>query len=317
MYKKSIFHKTINRFLYRHHRSTASKSNEVTSIVRAFPVFRSLDFPRLRRDLIQLSLPSYQPVNVPDLAPFTVCITSCSEALKDFFLLNNGVLVAWNCSEQDCESICRFLLNQYVSNLRFDFYDASLSAQEREEIEFVESESKPSMDMRNHCIKLNRPHEHEQRFLNQYPFTDRLAASVKLAMYENDFTNESSILIPKCHRQLRQQSLRESRDCSVKEVLGHTSSMLTIRHNLADLSLDISDFYWDRPESERLFNVTNRYFSISERARALNVRTEHCLSILGLVKSLHDDWKHTRLEFCIIVLIAADLIVSILNKKFP
>ncbi|XP_069966107.1 required for meiotic nuclear division protein 1 homolog [Bactrocera oleae] len=142
-------------------------------------------------------------------------------------------------------------------------------------------------------------------FLQKYTFSDAMATSIKLGMWEamlDRYVDSIEYLTDDLKRGRR---IRMSR----AEVLRKTGELFALRHeiNLASDLLDTPDFYWDREELEALYLQVCSYFSISRRTKVMNEKINHCVELAELISHNLDEAHHTRLEWMIIILIMVEV----------
>nr|VZI48029.1 unnamed protein product [Spirometra erinaceieuropaei] len=93
-------------------------------------------------------------------------------------------------------------------------------------------------------------------------------------------------------------------------VFRKTGELFTLRH-LLNVSTNITetpDFYWDRPEVEKLFQQLKSALSIQSRTKILNTKLDTCCELAEILTN-HLQARHSsRLEWMIIALILVEVI---------
>ncbi|VDL41468.1 unnamed protein product [Hymenolepis diminuta] len=96
-------------------------------------------------------------------------------------------------------------------------------------------------------------------------------------------------------------------------VFRKTGELFTLRH-LLNISTTISetpDFYWDRPEVEKLFQNLKNALSVQSRTHILNSKLNTCCELTEILTN-HLEARHSsRLEWMIILLILVEVIFEI------
>lgn len=141
--------------------------------------------------------------------------------------------------------------------------------------------------------------------MEQFAFSDALALSVKLSLLENRFDAVAVQMEPwiKDMKRGRQRSFNRS------NVLKKTGELFTLRHllNVSTSMIETADFYWDRPEIERLHDQLRSVLSISSRTRVLNSRLNMCCELTQILSSHLQSQHASHLEWMIIILILVEV----------
>ncbi|VDQ04032.1 unnamed protein product [Trichobilharzia regenti] len=83
--------------------------------------------------------------------------------------------------------------------------------------------------------------------------------------------------------------------------------------NVSTNLIETPDFYWERPEVEKLFEKLKSVLTISSRIRVLNSRLDMCNELTSLVTNHLRSIHSTRLEWMIIILILVEVVFEALN----
>lgn len=262
------------------------------------------------------SMPKYQIKFLPEDEQnvLHVCIKDedGENASDAFFFRWLGSLVVWNVPSPE---------EKYLISIAKLFqeggFETVLGDTEDEQLLF--SYSKNATSLNNGRIILNENSQEENLALEKYAFSNAMALSVKLAVWEDvlDQYVQSIRWVPEALK--RGIKVRMSR----KEVLEKTGELISLRYkiNLSSDLLMTPDFYWDRPESlENLYDKTCYFLDVYRRTRVMNEKLNHCTEMVELLRT-HLSEKHSfRLEWGIIALIAVEVLfesIYLIEKFFP
>lgn len=217
---------------------------------------------------------------------------------RDIFFFREGSVVLWNCNEIESNNVLSFLRSfEKDSYLRF------LVKNESEVMPYKLTEEENAVaKFKNGQIFLT---DDEQNFLQKYTFSNAIATSTKLGIWEANLERYIESM------EYLTEDLKKGRKLKISraEVLRKTGELFALRHmiNLSSDLLDTPDFYWDREELENLYvNVCN-YFSIPRRTKVMNEKINHCVELAELVSHNLNDAHHIRLEWMIIILIMVEV----------
>ncbi|XP_027058997.1 required for meiotic nuclear division protein 1 homolog [Pocillopora damicornis] len=261
------------------------------------------------------NMAKYQATFIPEDEPnvLRVCIKDKNgeNSGEVFFFGWLGSLVLWNvCSAEE----------QFFKKIAQLFQDGGLdiALTDTEDEQLLFSYSKNSTALHSGRIILNENSTEDIMALEKYTFSNALALSVKLAIWESvlDQYVESIQWVPEDLRKGRK--VRMSR----KEVLEKTGELISLRYkiNLSSDLLMTPDFYWDRENLENLYDKTCVYLDIHRRTRVMNEKLNHCSEMVELLRT-HLSEKHSfRLEWGIIALIAVEVVFEtlyLIERYFP
>uniref|UniRef100_A0AC35TI52 DUF155 domain-containing protein n=1 Tax=Rhabditophanes sp. KR3021 TaxID=114890 RepID=A0AC35TI52_9BILA len=224
-------------------------------------------------------------------------------ALKEFFVFTDGVVVFWNMSAEDMESTLAHV-KVYTDNQ----YDAKVVEDEKENMgvafdgEITETKINSDDEIvfsKNVTENMNEA----SSILERYAFSQAVAASVKIGIWENHLASFAEPL-QKTSKGLARGKVLWKRDDTVKmagefAVLRHS---LNLKTNLLD-----TDFYWDRTELQTHYNKMLKYFSVDYRIRTLNGRLTYCEDLTKLIDNLQQHRHASNLEWMIIILIVIEV----------
>ncbi|THD23312.1 Required for meiotic nuclear division protein 1 [Fasciola hepatica] len=164
----------------------------------------------------------------------------------------------------------------------------------------TEPNTQPSDHAWPHLVPVEDPVRMEQ-----FAFSDALALSVKLSLLENRFDAVAVQMEPWIEdmKQGRQTSFNRS------SVLKKTGELFTLRHllNVSTSMIETPDFYWDRPDIERLHDQLRSVLSISSRTRVLNSRLNMCCELTQILSNHLQSRHSAHLEWMIIILILVEV----------
>nr|CAD7268606.1 unnamed protein product [Timema shepardi] len=150
-----------------------------------------------------------------------------------------------------------------------------------------------------------------QSGLDKYTFSNALALSVKLGIWEASLDNYVDSI------EYITDDLKKGIKINIsqEDVLRKTGELFALRHhiNLSSDLLDTPDFYWDHEQQEALYQQMCSYLSINRRTRVMNEKLNHCVELVELLSSHLSDRHHVRLEWMIIMLIMVEVVFEVLH----
>ncbi|XP_076452697.1 uncharacterized protein LOC143288232 [Babylonia areolata] len=223
---------------------------------------------------------------------------------REIFFFRDGSAVFWSMPDVERKEVLKFIRKHDIGR-----YAPSLILRENEEMDlkYMQGPSGVSGD----TLQLKEGQEEGQTTLEKYTFSNALAQSVKLAIWEATLeTFVDSI-------EHVTEDLRDGRKIGMsrREVLRKTGELFTLRHliNLSSDLLDTPDFYWDRAGLEPLYMALCNHLDMARRTRVMNEKLSHCCELTELLSSHLNDAHHTRLEVMIIVLILVEVVFEIVH----
>ena len=134
-----------------------------------------------------------------------------------------------------------------------------------------------------------------------------LAASVRLNMNE--------LILEEIIHEIPSLSMANSKNLKKKFLISALDQVRELK--MSNLSiLDVPDYFWEHPTSEKLHEMVQGYCSISPRIRLLNEKIDH---VWNLIQMQLDDMKHAhsiQLEEIIIALISVE-VYFVIYDHFP
>ncbi|XP_074599026.1 required for meiotic nuclear division protein 1 homolog [Brevipalpus obovatus] len=223
------------------------------------------------------------------------------------YVFREGSIVLWNVTGREEKDIL-----DHLKAYEHKAYPPNFVEEEKETIDFAYIDGKSKIFKNEfHLSKSESPS------LSQYTFSNALALSVKLAIWE--VTLESYV---ESMRSVSQdisdgKSIRVTRN----QVFRKTGQLFALRHyiNLSSDLLDTPDFYWDRQELENLFLQTCSYLNLTKRTKVMNEKLNHCCELMDLISCHLNDKHHVRLEWMIIILIMVEIVfeaVHYMDRSF-
>ncbi|RZF36770.1 hypothetical protein LSTR_LSTR005083 [Laodelphax striatellus] len=276
--------------------------------VLAFATAEEYNLESLREGIIQENL--YTP---SDLDVFGRSDVLCAEAKynvtdepRQIYFFKEGAVVLWNMSIDECQSVLNSIKRYEQSS-----YDSKLVLSEQEIMNYTYASSGEKSSLIDGSIVLAFEESKVQTALDRYTFSNAIALSVKLGVWEG-LLEEYISSIEQVTIDLK---LGNKMKISRKEALKKTGELFALRHtiNLSSDVLDVPDFYWDREELETLYLKMCNYFSISRRSKVVNEKINHCLELVDLISSHLNDNHHIRLEWMIIILIMVEVGIEVVH----
>ncbi|QPG76910.1 sporulation protein rmd1 [Brettanomyces nanus] len=217
----------------------------------------------------------------------------------DLFIFEYGVLVMWGFSKKEegafLEDLARFenekLSDEDVQAEEFNYY-VTQSYQPRIYNDFISLR-----DDSNYMTKLS--------------ISYAISQSVKISLFEElvDNTIEDTQDIP---QQISQTGKVEMAKGEIMKSIGELF-ILRININLHGAILDSPELMWSEPQLEPIYQATRGYLEINQRVTLLNQRLEVIADLLQMLKEQLTHNDDEQLELIVIVLIAAEVLVSLIN----
>lgn len=217
----------------------------------------------------------------------------------DLFIFEYGVIVMWGFTKREERNflydLAKFenekLADEDVQKEEFNYY-ITQSYQPRIYNDFI-----TLRDDSNHMLKLS--------------ISYAISQSVKISLFEElvDNTIEDTQDIPKQISQTGKVKMtREEIMKSIGELF-----ILRININLHGSILDSPELMWSEPELEPIYQATRGYLEISQRVALLNQRLEIISDLLQMLKEQLGHNNDEQLELTVILLIGAEVLVSLIN----
>ncbi|CAF0933493.1 unnamed protein product [Adineta steineri] len=187
-------------------------------------------------------------------------------------------------------------------------YPKDLIDNEKEIMNFTEVNTTSSLS--NDIIKLNHQNETEH-LLDKYTFSNALALSVKLGIWEAVLDDEVEYVADLANR-LKQGKHIKIKHGSMQRKSGELYSLKHAVHLSHDF-LDTPDFYWSNSRLENLYKKVFNYFTIAKRTKVLNERLNFSLELISVIEASLNEKKHVRLEWIIIILICAEVFFNVID----
>ncbi|KAK3746256.1 hypothetical protein QZH41_016515 [Actinostola sp. cb2023] len=174
---------------------------------------------------------------------------------------------------------------------------------ESEEIPYSYSKNQTSF-VKGRII-LNENESEEEKALQKFAFSNAIALSVKLGIWESELEKyiDSLAWVPDVLS--KGVKLKMSR----KEILEKTGELISLRYkiNLYSDLLMTPDFYWDREELGKLYESMCSYMEVRRRTKVINEKLNHCSELAELLRSHLSERHSFTLEWGIIALIAIEV----------
>lgn len=218
---------------------------------------------------------------------------------KDLFIFEYGVIVMWGFSKREERmfllELAKFenekLADEDVQKEEFNYY-ITQSYQPRIYNDFI-----TLRDDSNFMIKLSVSYA--------------ISQSVKISLFEElvDNTIEDTQDIPQQISQTGKVKMtREEIMKSIGELF-----ILRININLHGSILDSPELMWSEPELEPIYQATRGYLEINQRVALLNQRLEIISDLLQMLKEQLGHNNDEQLELTVILLIGAEVLISLIN----
>ncbi|KAH8150358.1 uncharacterized protein LAJ45_05569 [Morchella importuna] len=218
---------------------------------------------------------------------------------SEVFLYQYGVVVIWGMTvgeeQRFLKDIAKFesekLADDDVQVENFNFYVTS-SYQPRIYNDFITLK-----DGGNYMIKLSISHA--------------IAQSVKISLFEDlvDNTIEDTKSIP------QDVATTGKVNMSRRDIMKHIGELfiLRININLQGSVLDSPELMWAEPQLDPVYQAARSYLEINQRVSLLNQRLDVIGDLLQMLKEQMSHSQGEHLEWIVIVLIAAEILVAVVN----
>ena len=261
------------------------------------------------------------------------------QRLNEVFVFEDGVLVFWD-TERRLREDLRATLELYQSPT-LDLGDWSAESWERfrrQETEFVEfrvegspsaasagrvllsrADDEPRTRTEKDSFVLRSIHDGSERFQlaavqERFVLSHAVAMSVKLSVLEHQFT-ESNKTVDILIRSLRRGFVAKSHSENVSAI-GHLFELKNAV-NVGSQLTENPDLLWENWDLDRLHNEATNFFEIQSRKAALNVNHAAAIHFLELLISLDTNRRGHNLEIIIILLIAFEIFIALLDRFYP
>ncbi|KAK9323758.1 hypothetical protein V1517DRAFT_372614 [Lipomyces orientalis] len=218
---------------------------------------------------------------------------------SEIFVFEYGVVVLWGFAVQEEQRFLREmprfelekLAPQDVQIEEFNYY-VTKSYHPRIYNDFI-----ALRDASNYMTKLSISHA--------------IAQSVKISLFEElvDHTIKTTQDIPiGIARTGKVQMSRKKIMMQIGDLF-----ILRININLHGSIIDSPELMWSEPQLEPLYQATKSYLEINQRVSVLNQRLEVISDLLQMLKEQLGHAHEEYLEFVVIILIAAEILVALIN----
>ncbi|PRD37884.1 UNVERIFIED_CONTAM: Required for meiotic nuclear division protein 1-like protein [Trichonephila clavipes] len=240
----------------------------------------------------------YQSLQLPSDAEEVIHVIAkykVDEEPREIYFFSEGSVVFWNVPDLEQQNVLRFL-KPYETNS----YDPELVNAEKEDMDYIHSDKGPKFSKGR--IILNSEGSND---FYTYTFSNGLALSVKLAMWEAALENYIDSMEWVTENMKKGEKISMTRD----QVFKKRGELFALRHviNLSSDLLDTPDFYWDRQDLEHLYQQICNHLNIAKRTKVMNERLSYCSELIDLLGNHMNDKHHVRLEWMIIILIMVEI----------
>ncbi|XP_069156862.1 required for meiotic nuclear division protein 1 homolog isoform X4 [Procambarus clarkii] len=222
---------------------------------------------------------------------------------REIYFFKEGSVVFWNVAELERANVLRFL-KKYEEGK----YNEQVVEEESEILAYRYNEGPSKTRLINDKINLNPEGRTD---LEKYTFSNSMAMSVKLGIWESSLDK----YIDNIEYVSEELSKTGHVVLSQNQVLQRMGQLFALRHliNLSSDLLDVPDFYWDHEDLELLYKRVSDHLSVSKRTSVMNVKLNHCIELMELLKSHLSEQHASRLEWIIIILIMVEVAFELLH----
>ena len=208
------------------------------------------------------------------------------------WVFDYGAVVGWNLAEADRQRLCHELTGQ-----------------------IEEASTQPLLEDYSYRIDPGAAFNIQHEFLtlpNDEPLTrlalsHAFAQSVKLGFFENQaqqVIQDNAHIVEQLSKTGKVPLTRKGL-AKLRGKLFATSSDITLNFNL----LDTPEFFWDYPELENYYQGLVKYLDLRPRIDIINKKLETIHDLLDMMAQEQHHKHSAFLEWVIIILIAADILV--------
>jgi len=226
---------------------------------------------------------------------------------RDVFFFADGAVVFWNMADSEQKAILK-ILDDVTETTDSKPSPGTTPNRERDFLIVNQSSEKFTSINKNGRVTLSSDLDEDEIVFVKYAISNALAQSVKLGVWEEMLSTyiESIQHIAEDLRMGRNPKL------SQRDVLVKTGEFFALKHliNLDSDLLDVPDFYWDRPELEKIYQKAFLHFNISKRTSVMNERLAHCVELTEMMSTNFNHKHASRLETIIIWLILVEVVIE-------
>lgn len=228
----------------------------------------------LYRDVVHLSVPGMQ--------------------IGDLFYFPYGAVVVWGVSQLQT--------NSYLEQLK-EYETDSLDERESDEFTFLIGNVAKIVEDE---ITLQ-----DGEVLSRLAISHGLAQSVKLNAFESAIRKTFDHT-----RAIREDLARDGRILLSRDEIRRKMGALFVARSSINLDadcLDTPEFFWEYPELEPLYSMAASYLDLGKRVEVLNRRLDVVHELFQMLGGELNHQHSSRLEWTIILLIVAEVALSILR----
>jgi uncharacterized Rmd1/YagE family protein len=264
----------------------------------SFCVAKTIDLSRIDAHF-KSSNETYSAVKTRDV----VKIMPLNKPHQTLFVFKNGTLVSWG--------VKRYEINAYINVIK-SLVDKPITILVHDEFHY-QIQDKTAIEPHDFfdvdCLSIENDTD-ELKLSLAYGFSQ----SAKLQYFETII----DALIEKYNPMI--QSLSHTGDMPIKrkqiqqvigEILGAKSEL-----NLISNFLYHPKYFWQHPTLEEHFIMLERYLHIQRRVNAINHRLDTLNEIFDMFNGYLNDRHSHNLEIVIIILIAVEIIIAVMNFHF-
>ncbi len=213
------------------------------------------------------------------------------------FIFTYGVIVCWG-----GDSI---ILQNVLEKIR-QFEVNSLKDIEIDKLTYVLQE-----DIDATKINLDTIYLHADDTMVKFAISHGVAQSLKLSSFEMSIQKA----IDETEHIPRNLSISGRVNMTRKSIAKFRGMLFLEKANIHLLSglLDTPEFFWDFPELEKFYQMTNNYLDVAPRTIVLNKKLDIIQELLHMLADEQNHKYSSTLEWIIIVLIAIEILFTILH----
>eukprot|EP00013_Stygamoeba_regulata_P019484 CAMPEP_0177652778 /NCGR_PEP_ID=MMETSP0447-20121125/13331_1 /TAXON_ID=0 /ORGANISM="Stygamoeba regulata, Strain BSH-02190019" /LENGTH=334 /DNA_ID=CAMNT_0019156085 /DNA_START=448 /DNA_END=1452 /DNA_ORIENTATION=+ len=274
--------------------------------LRAYCVADTYQFRRLTLFLQELGYKTHVldgVLHVRYLKDPTIVNVSSDGSPRDLFVFRDGGIVCWGTTPLEEK--------HWLTEFR-PFQQGSLNEPVTEHMNYyLTRDDNEDSDLIQDCIVLGGGLSGAALTTNQLAFSYGMMRSMRLDVVES-MMDKLETRIQHLPTDLAAGRFPNNKEClSVSGELLRIRGILTLESEL----LETPELYWEHPHLERLFEMMESNLDTAHRISILNQQLDYAHQVTETARSFMNEHSSTRLEQAIVVLIALEIALALLDKS--
>ncbi|KNC76722.1 hypothetical protein, variant, partial [Sphaeroforma arctica JP610] len=207
------------------------------------------------------------------------------------FIFKSGCIVAWNIKKKELNKVADIL-----GEVSIEEYPAKVE-------DFINQHTR----VRGANVIFNVDAGTETHELERFAVSDALALSVKLDVWEDD----GDAIIQSMQNIPMEMKQGLGMNAGTKFMMQKTGELQLLRYNinLSSSLKSIPDFYWDRPELEKLYlRMCEVSLDVKERTSIINEKLGYSNDLANVLRAYIDQYHMAYTESSIVALIVVCIV---------